>query len=121
MKKYTALGNKPTVEEVAAVLRSMASSKAVGPGEFPRELLKLGLHHDQAVLQEFHRVIIRVWPEKTIPEIWRNAMIKVPYKKKDRTDCGNYRCVSFMAHTGNILQIIATRFGDYCDARPRDC
>ena len=54
------LGVEPTKEEVASALRSMANAKAVGPDELPEELLKLGLHHETAVLPEFHRVITRV-------------------------------------------------------------
>ena len=35
----------------------MVNANAVGPGELPVELLKLGLNHDPTVLQESHRVI----------------------------------------------------------------
>lgn len=38
----------------------MAKSKAPGPDELPKELLKRGLHHDPAVLQEVYQVITRV-------------------------------------------------------------
>ena len=52
-----ALGDEPTVEDVAAALMSMSNSKAVGPDELPVELLKLGLHHDPTVLWKFHQII----------------------------------------------------------------
>ena len=51
------LGVEPTENELIGALRSMANAKAVGPGELPVELLKLGINHDPTVLREFDRVI----------------------------------------------------------------
>ena len=37
-------------------------------------------------------------------------MIKVLHEKKDRTECGSYRGISLVAHTGKVLlKIVATR------------
>ena len=45
-------------------------------------------------------------------------MIKVLPKKKDRTECGNYRSTSLVAHAGKVLLKIATkRLSAYCEAR----
>ena len=45
-------------------------------------------------------------------------MIKVLHKKKDRTECGNYRGISLVAHAGKVLlKIVATRLSAYCEAR----
>ena len=47
-------------------------------------------------------------------------MIKVLHKKKDRTECGNYRGVSLVAHAGTgkvLLKIVATSLSAYCEAR----
>ena len=45
-------------------------------------------------------------------------MIKVLHKKKDRTECGNYRGISLVAHPGKVLlKIVATRLSAYCEAR----
>ena len=45
-------------------------------------------------------------------------MIKVLHKKKDRTDCGNYRGISLVAHAGKVLlKIVATRLSAYYEAR----
>lgn len=36
------------------------------------------------------------------------------HKKKDRTEYGNYKGISLVAHTGKILpKIVARRFSDY--------
>ena len=40
----------------------------------------------------------------------------VLHKKKDRTECGNYRGISLVAHAGKILlKIIARRLSEYCE------
>ena len=40
----------------------------------------------------------------------------VLHKKKDRTECGNYRSISLVAHAGKILlKIIARRLSEYCE------
>ena len=96
---------------------SMANTKAVGPDELPVELLKLGINHDPTVLREFHRVIKLVWHQWKVTQRWRDAVIKVLHKK-DRIECGNYRGISLVAHTGKVLlKIIATKYSAYCEAR----
>ena len=110
-------GVEPTESELIGALRSMANAKAVGPDELPVELLKLQINHDPTVLREFHRVIKLVWHQREVPQRWRDAVIKVLHKK-DRTECGNYRGISLVAHAGKILlKIVATRLSVYCEAR----
>ena len=44
--------------------------------------------------------------------------MKVLHKKKARTECGNYRGISLVAHAGKVLlKIVATRLSAYCEAR----
>ena len=91
----------------------------MGPDELPVELLKLGINHNPTVLREFHRVIKLVWHQREVPQQWRDAVINVLRKKKDRTECGNYRGISLVAHAGSkaLLRIVATRLSAYCEAR----
>ena len=47
---------------------------------------------------------------------WKDAIIMVLHKKKDRTEFGNYRGISLVAHAGKILlNIIARRLSEYCE------
>ena len=113
-----ALGVEPTENELVVALRSMANAKAVGPDELLAELLKLGINHDPTVLREFYQVIKRVWHQREVPQRWRDAVIKVLHKKKDRTECDNHRGLSLVAHAGKVLlKIVATRLSAYCEAR----
>ena len=51
-----------------------------------------------------------------MPQQWKYAIIMVLIKKKDRTECGNYRGISLVAHAGKILlKIIARRLREYCE------
>ena len=108
------LGVEPTESESIVALRSMANAKAVGPDELPVELLKLGINHDSTVLQAFHRVIKLVWLQRKVQQRWRDAVIKVSHKKKGRTECGNYRGISLVAHASKVLlKIVTTRLRAY--------
>ena len=112
-----ALGVEPTENEVIGALRSMANAKAEGPDELPVELLKLGTNNNPTVLREFHRVIKLVRHQREVPQRWRDAAIKVLHKK-DRTECGNCRGISLVAHAGKVLlKIVATRLSAYHEAR----
>ena len=51
-----------------------------------------------------------------MPQQWKYTIIMVLHKKKDRTECGNYRGISVVAHAGKILlKIIARRLSEYCE------
>ena len=57
-----------------------------------------------------------VWvPMLLMPQQWKDAIIMVLHKRKDRTECGDYRGISLVAHAGKILlKIIARRLSEYC-------
>ena len=110
------LGDPPVVSETKKALRSMANGKAMGPDELPAELLKLGLSDiSQEILLAFYGIIVAVWMTGEVPQNWKDATIKVSHKKKDRTECSNYRGLSLVAHAGKVLlKIVANRLGDFC-------
>ena len=113
-----ALGVEPTENELIGTLRSMANAKAVGPDELCVEPPKFGINHDSTVLREFHRVIKLVWHQREVPQRWRDAVVKVLHKNKDRTERGNYCGISLVAHAGKVLlKIDATRCSAYCEAK----
>ena len=111
------LGDPPVVSETKKALRSMANGKAMGPDELPAELLKLGLSDSShEILLAFHDIIVAVWMTGEVPQEGKDATIKVLHKKKDRTECSNYRGLSLVAHAGKVLlKIVANRLGDFCE------
>ena len=55
------------------------------------------------ILFAFHDIIVAVWTTGEVPQEWKDATIKVLHKKKDRTECSNYRGLSLVAHVGKVL------------------
>ena len=114
----SAPGIEPTEEEIAAAIVAMANVKAVGPGGFPLELLKLGLQQDQAILLELHRLTTLIWREGKVPQQWKDVVIAIFHKKDNQTECGNYRGISLVPHGGKVLlKDVARRLGPYCETK----
>ena len=68
--------------------------------------------------QCFHHVHVDVWIAGEVPQQRKDAVIKVLHKKKDSTDCNNYRGISLVAHAGKVLlKIVASRLSNYCEDR----
>ena len=59
-----------------------------------------------------------VWHQREVPQRWRDAVIKALHKKKNRTECCNYRGTSLVAHACKVLfKTVATRLSASCEAR----
>ena len=85
------LGVEPTMDDILGVIRGMPNWKAVGPDFLPAEVLKLD--HPEFI-RYFHNLLVNVWSTGEVPQQWKYATIKVLHKKKDRSDCNNYRGIS---------------------------
>ena len=104
------------MQELTDAIRSLANGKVVGPDGVPAELFKIALNGDPALRRRLLDIVVGIWRRADVPQQWKDAIIKVLHKKKDRTECGNYRGISLVAHAGKILlKIIARRLSDYCE------
>ena len=57
-----------------------------------------------------------MWRQGQVPQRWRDAVLKVLYKKKGRTYCKIYRGISLVAHAGKVLlKIVAMILGGFCE------
>ena len=107
---------QPTMQELTDAIHSLANGKAIGPDGVSVELFKITLNGDPALRWRLLDVVVRIWRGDEVPQQWKNYVIIVLHKKKDRTECGNYRGISLVAHTGKILlKIIARRLSEYCE------
>ena len=98
-----------------AVIRGMPNWKAVGPDALPAEVLKLD--HPEFI-RHFHNLLVNVSSTGEVSQQWRDSTIKVLHKKKDRSDCNNYRGISLVAHSGKVLlKKVASRLSNYCEAK----
>ena len=80
------------------------------------ELFKITLNSGPALRQRLLDVVVCIWSGGEVPQQWKDAIIMVLHKKKDRAECGKYRGISLVAHAGKILpKIIARRLSKYCE------
>ena len=104
------------MQELTDAISSLANEKAVGPDGVSVELFKITLNGDPALRRRLLDIVVRVWRGSEVPQQWKDAIIMVLHKKKDRTESGNYRGISLVAHAGKILlKIIARRLSEYCE------
>ena len=104
------------MQELTDAIHSLANGKAVGPDRVSVELFKITLNGDPALRRRLLDTVVRIWRGGEVPQQWKYAIIMVLHKKKDRTECGNYRGISLVAHAGKILlKIIARRLSEYCE------
>ena len=109
------MGVQPTMQELTDDIRSLANGEAVGLDGVSTELFKITLNNDLALCQRLLDIVVRTWRGSEVPQRWKYAIIMVLHKK-DRTECGNYRGISLVAHVGKILlRIIVRRLSEYCE------
>ena len=107
---------QPMVQELTAAIRSLANGTAVEPDGVSVELFKITLSGDPALRRRLLGIVVRIWRGGEVPQQWKDAIIMVIHKKKDRTECGSYRGISLVAHDGKILlKIITRRLSEYCE------
>ena len=110
------IGFQPTMQELTDAIGSLTNGKAVGPDGVSAELFKITLSDDPALRRRLLDIVVRIWRGGEVPQQWKNAIIMVLHNKRDRTECGNYRGISLLAHAGKILlKIIARRLSEYCE------
>ena len=97
----------------------MANWKAPGADLLPVELLKLDdTTREPVVLRHFHAILVRVLRGEEIPQEWKDATIKMLYKKSDRSDCNSFRGISLVFEAGKVLlKIVTSRLGDFCEVQ----
>ena len=106
---------QPTIQELADVIRSLVNENAVGPDTVSVEVFKITLNGDLALRRRLLDIVVCVWRESNLPQHWKYVIIMVLHKKKDRTECGNYRGISLVAPPSKILlKIIVRRLSEYC-------
>ena len=52
------------------------------------------------------KLIISIWNKEELPEEWKESIIVPIHKKGDKTDCNNYRGISLLPTTYNIISNI---------------
>eukprot|EP00752_Nemacystus_decipiens_P015185 g13521.t1 len=103
-------------EEVEAASKGLGSWKAVGPDLLAAKLLKVDGDDEPMVLERLRAVFVEVWNGGEMPQEWKDATIKVLYKKGDLSNCNNFRGISLLSHVGRVLAKTITNRLTFCEA-----
>ncbi|CAB1110683.1 unnamed protein product [Ectocarpus sp. CCAP 1310/34] len=107
----------PDLEEVEVATKGLGNWKAVGPDLLAAELLKVDGDDEPVVLERLRAIFVEVWNGGEMPQEWKDAIIKVLYKKGGRSNCNNFRGISLLSHVGKILaKTITNRLSAFCEA-----
>ena len=102
--------------DAADAIRSLTNRKAVGPDGVSVELFKITLNGDHALRLRLLDIVVRIMRGGEVPQQWKDAIIMLLHKKKDRTEYGNYRGISLVAHAGKmLLKAISRHLSEYCE------
>jgi hypothetical protein len=102
---------EPIESEVEMAIEKLKRHKLPGIDQIPAELIKAG---GRTIHFEIHKLINYIWNKEELPEQWKES---IPiYKKGDKTDCNNYRCISLLSTTYKILSnILLSRLTSYAE------
>ena len=54
----------------------MDNAKAMWPDNLPAEVFKLGVRASIRLLKAFHGIILLICQERTVPQLWKDAVIQ---------------------------------------------
>ena len=86
--------------EVERAIRSLKCNKSPGPDGITAEMLQAG---GEQLARQIHKLCNKAWQDGTIPEEWSKSIIVPIPKKGDLSQCGNYRTISLINHTGKVF------------------
>ena len=96
----TALDDIPTRKELNLAIASLGDGKAPGVDGIPSEIWK---HGGATLTNSLLMLIQQAWAEGSVPQEWKDANIVAIFKKRDRTQCGNYRGISLLSIAGKVF------------------
>ena len=100
---YEENSNEILYAEVQEAIHKLKNNKSPGTDEITAEMLQAG---GEQLVHEIHELCNKIWKEETIPDEWgKSILVPIP-KKRDLSQCSNYRTISLINHTGKILLIV---------------
>ena len=106
LNEFPAAANKeliPSVgeDEVLAAIKRMKSGKAPGIDNITVEEIRSETHGFG--LKAMHHLYSTIWEREELPYEWKRAVIVPLHQKKDKLDCANYRGISLLCQSSNLL------------------
>ncbi|KAJ4434691.1 hypothetical protein ANN_23259 [Periplaneta americana] len=63
----------------------------------------------RALSNEIYKIVLAIWEKEIVPEQWKKSIIVPIFKKRDKTNCSNFREISLLFTSYKILSIILLR------------
>jgi hypothetical protein len=64
---------------------------------------------------EIHKLIMLIWNKEELPHQWKESIVVPIHKKGDKTDCSNYRGMSFLSTSYILSNILLSKLIPYAD------
>ena len=80
--------------EMARAIAGLKDGKAPAGDGILAEVWK---YEGDNLFSRLHQLITNAWEVGSVPQAWKDASIVTIYKKRDRTDCGNFTGISFLS------------------------
>ncbi|XP_041785921.1 uncharacterized protein LOC121601186 [Anopheles merus] len=93
----------PSLDEIIGAIKQLKCDKSAGSDGLVAELFKMGPERLAVII---HRLIVRIWDQKELPDEWKSGVIHPVYKKGDRLDCANFRAITVLNAAYKILSRI---------------
>ena len=90
-----------TIEEVTLIIKSLDTSKAIGPDLIHNKLLIVAC---PIIAKPLTSLFNRSLAEGTFPDVWKTAHVTPIFKKGDKSLCSNYRPISLLSCVGKVLE-----------------
>ena len=82
----------PSAFKIEMAIEKLKSHKSSGIDQIPAEKIEEG---DRKIRSEVHKLTNSVWDKEELPEEWKESFIVPICKKAYKTDCSNYRDITF--------------------------
>jgi hypothetical protein len=103
----------PSPSEFEIGIANLRRYKSAGSEQIPAELIQAG---SEALHSEIHKLINSIWNKEELPVQWKESIIVPVHKKCDKTDCSNYRGISWLSTSYKMLSnILLSRLNPYIE------
>jgi hypothetical protein len=98
---------------VVIAIAKLKKYKSPGSDQIPAELIQA---EGEILVSAIHNLINSVWNKEELPDKWKESIIVPIHKRGDKTYCNNYRRISLLSASYNILSnILFSRLSPYID------
>jgi hypothetical protein len=94
-------------------IEKLKTHKTLRTDQIPAEFIKAG---GRIIRSETHTLTIFIWNKEELREKLKESVIVPVHKKGDKRDCSNYRGISLLSTTCNVLSsILLSRLTPYAE------